>query len=378
MQSRCCKSTTSTSFFSTSRCRAWTAISSQRTYATTRDLKHLPIIMITSRSGEKHRAKAIEIGVNDYLSKPYQEAQLIKAIESLVGRPLMSADPKELYSLLIPLACRATARAANVRRRGHCVRRDASAAGTRMHPNGMLGTSTGTVAHLPVVSFDRGEPAPSNKGEAKPSRARIVVFHALTNRLKGGYYGILTQGFPQLVRVNADVVALDTEYAVAQDLPVLCRVADDPRISADPRRRTARGDDRGGAVLLSVSVDETSPQHVRECASRDRGRFGAQHLAARAPRARTAPRRSPPVGRAESAFGPTARRGRCRSRLAQRERRLAARARIVRRRRQALERRGQAPRAPRFAAAGGARIARRRFARLRQCSTRRSRARHRA
>ena len=51
-------------------------------------LKHLPIIMITSRSGEKHRAKAIEIGVNDYLSKPYQESQLIAAIQALVGREL--------------------------------------------------------------------------------------------------------------------------------------------------------------------------------------------------------------------------------------------------------------------------------------------------
>jgi chemosensory pili system protein ChpA (sensor histidine kinase/response regulator) len=51
-------------------------------------VKHLPIIMITSRSGEKHRAKAIEIGVNDYLSKPYQESQLVSAIESLLGREL--------------------------------------------------------------------------------------------------------------------------------------------------------------------------------------------------------------------------------------------------------------------------------------------------
>ena len=51
-------------------------------------LKGLPIIMITSRSGEKHRAKAIEIGVNDYLSKPYQEAQLVAAIEALLGRTL--------------------------------------------------------------------------------------------------------------------------------------------------------------------------------------------------------------------------------------------------------------------------------------------------
>jgi chemosensory pili system protein ChpA (sensor histidine kinase/response regulator) len=51
-------------------------------------LKELPIIMVTSRSGEKHRARAIEIGVNDYLSKPYQEAELVRAIEALVGRPL--------------------------------------------------------------------------------------------------------------------------------------------------------------------------------------------------------------------------------------------------------------------------------------------------
>jgi chemosensory pili system protein ChpA (sensor histidine kinase/response regulator) len=51
-------------------------------------LKNLPIIMITSRSGEKHRAKAIEICVNDYLSKPYQESQLIAAISALLGREL--------------------------------------------------------------------------------------------------------------------------------------------------------------------------------------------------------------------------------------------------------------------------------------------------
>ena len=48
----------------------------------------VPIIMITSRVGDKHRARAIEIGVNDYLSKPYQEANLIAAIENLLGREL--------------------------------------------------------------------------------------------------------------------------------------------------------------------------------------------------------------------------------------------------------------------------------------------------
>jgi chemosensory pili system protein ChpA (sensor histidine kinase/response regulator) len=40
----------------------------------------VPIIMITSRVGDKHRARAIELGVNDYLGKPYQDTQLLDAI----------------------------------------------------------------------------------------------------------------------------------------------------------------------------------------------------------------------------------------------------------------------------------------------------------
>jgi chemosensory pili system protein ChpA (sensor histidine kinase/response regulator) len=49
-------------------------------------LRDVPIIMITSRVGEKHRARAIELGVDDYLGKPYQESQLIDAIAPLVAR----------------------------------------------------------------------------------------------------------------------------------------------------------------------------------------------------------------------------------------------------------------------------------------------------
>jgi chemosensory pili system protein ChpA (sensor histidine kinase/response regulator) len=41
----------------------------------------IPIIMITSRVGDKHRARAIELGVNDYLGKPYQDSQLLEAIQ---------------------------------------------------------------------------------------------------------------------------------------------------------------------------------------------------------------------------------------------------------------------------------------------------------
>jgi chemosensory pili system protein ChpA (sensor histidine kinase/response regulator) len=49
-------------------------------------LQDIPIVMITSRVGDKHRARAIELGVNDYLGKPYQESQLLDAIEPLVQK----------------------------------------------------------------------------------------------------------------------------------------------------------------------------------------------------------------------------------------------------------------------------------------------------
>ncbi|HHW1681688.1 TPA: Hpt domain-containing protein [Pseudomonas aeruginosa] len=49
-------------------------------------LGNLPIIMITSRTGEKHRERALGIGVNQYLGKPYQETELLEAIQSLVGQ----------------------------------------------------------------------------------------------------------------------------------------------------------------------------------------------------------------------------------------------------------------------------------------------------
>jgi len=48
-------------------------------------LQHLPIIMVTSRGGEKHRERAIKLGVNDYLTKPYQEEQLMQSIRKILG-----------------------------------------------------------------------------------------------------------------------------------------------------------------------------------------------------------------------------------------------------------------------------------------------------
>jgi chemosensory pili system protein ChpA (sensor histidine kinase/response regulator) len=55
-------------------------------------LRHIPIVMITSRVGDKHRNRAMEIGVDQYLGKPYQESDLLTAISTLVNRRERAGD----------------------------------------------------------------------------------------------------------------------------------------------------------------------------------------------------------------------------------------------------------------------------------------------
>ena len=52
-------------------------------------------------------------------------------------------------------------------------------------------------------------------------RTRIVVFHAMG---RDGYFGILTQGFPQLVRVNPGVLSPDPSQQWGDQDPVICRI----------------------------------------------------------------------------------------------------------------------------------------------------------
>ena len=48
--------------------------------------RRIPIIMITSRTAAKHRNYALELGVNEYLGKPYQEEQLLQLIAGYINR----------------------------------------------------------------------------------------------------------------------------------------------------------------------------------------------------------------------------------------------------------------------------------------------------
>ena len=53
-------------------------------------LQGIPIIMVTSRAGEKHRKRAFELGVNMYMSKPYQEEERFANIDTLLAEAKQS------------------------------------------------------------------------------------------------------------------------------------------------------------------------------------------------------------------------------------------------------------------------------------------------
>jgi chemosensory pili system protein ChpC len=134
----------------------------------------------------------------------------------------MSAELNELYSLLIPL------RSERLLVPRMCVAEVIPFAAAERDadldaPQWYLGMIDWNGRRIPVVSFDVADDGDETRIR-KPSRARIVVFHAITSQLRGGYYGVLTQGFPQLVRVNPDVVRYDPEAELPEGQPVLCRV----------------------------------------------------------------------------------------------------------------------------------------------------------
>ena len=54
-------------------------------------LRDIPIIMITSRTGDKHRQRAMQIGVNRYLGKPFQESELLENIQALLEETALDA-----------------------------------------------------------------------------------------------------------------------------------------------------------------------------------------------------------------------------------------------------------------------------------------------
>ena len=130
----------------------------------------------------------------------------------------MSAESEELYSLLVPLSeDRLIVPRACVAEVVRFSRADPEEGAHAW----MQGTINWNGRPLPVVSFEGaiGKDIPVVTG-----RTRVVVFYASTGELKTGFFGVLTQRFPQLVRVNRDVLKLESKDGWPEDAPVLCRV----------------------------------------------------------------------------------------------------------------------------------------------------------
>ena len=130
----------------------------------------------------------------------------------------MSDESQELYSLLVPLAeDRLIVPRACVVEVVRFTEPDTEAGAHKW----MVGNVSWNGRELPVASFEGalGKDVPLATG-----RTRVVVFYATTGQLKSGYFGVLTQGFPQLVRVNKDVLQLDAIDGWPESAPVLCRV----------------------------------------------------------------------------------------------------------------------------------------------------------
>jgi len=124
----------------------------------------------------------------------------------------------EVYSLLIPLA---DARLLVPRACVAEVIGYQAPAPMDNAPPWYLGLVNWSARMLALASFEGacGLPIPLTN-----NRSRIVVFHALAGRAESGYIAIVSQGFPQLVRVSNDVVRPDNSRSFAERTPVLCQV----------------------------------------------------------------------------------------------------------------------------------------------------------
>jgi chemosensory pili system protein ChpC len=130
----------------------------------------------------------------------------------------MSERVLEIYSLLIPLAegRLIVPRACVAEVVGFQVPSEMTGA-----PPWYIGTVPWNGKAVPLVSFEGacGQNIPPASG-----RTRVVVFHCLGTRLDGGNFAVVSQGFPQLVRVSSDVVRPDNSRVFPERAPVICQV----------------------------------------------------------------------------------------------------------------------------------------------------------
>jgi chemosensory pili system protein ChpC len=88
-------------------------------------------------------------------------------------------------------------------------------------PPWYIGTVSWNGKVVPLISF---EGACGQSIAPVSGRTRIVLLHALGARVEGGHFALVSQGFPQLVRVSSDVVRPDNSRVFAERTPVICQI----------------------------------------------------------------------------------------------------------------------------------------------------------
>lgn len=129
----------------------------------------------------------------------------------------MTEVAEELYSLLVPIA------GARLIVPRVCVA-EVSGLGqlrlTEHGPDWLIGSVGWKGREVPLVAF---EAACGMEPPEITSRTRAVIFHG-SQQMSGTYFAVLSQGLPQLVRINREVVGPDDNRNWAPEAPIVCRI----------------------------------------------------------------------------------------------------------------------------------------------------------
>ena len=130
----------------------------------------------------------------------------------------MEQPVEELYSLLVPLhqnrlivprSCVAE------------VIRYTAPEAIEQAPSWFRGFVNWTDRQIPVICF---EDLCGLETSPVGGRTRIAIMHCIAGLLEAKYFGLLTEGFPQLVRVNRDVMEPAEREAWPENGPVICQI----------------------------------------------------------------------------------------------------------------------------------------------------------
>jgi len=54
----------------------------------------LPILILTAKGQQQDRSTALELGANDFVTKPYANSDVVDAVQNLIGKPELSKPAK--------------------------------------------------------------------------------------------------------------------------------------------------------------------------------------------------------------------------------------------------------------------------------------------